>query len=515
MTDQILYKEAGIQTGIPGIQVQNKAVSGSRTRFLKLLASMFKIGLIGFGGGSALIPVIEEEVVGEQGLLSKEEYDEDVVAACVTPGALPVEIAAGNGRRAYGMTGMVLAAVMIALPGALITVLALSALSESNAQVLRIVRGLSIGLGAFISTLLISYAAKTQNTAAKAGKRTFLLSGAIMIGVFALTCGGNLFSMLGLEGTPVFGLSTIEVLALAFFSIFYMGGEVNRKRIAVTVLVGVLFILSVGKAGVLSSPALKWAVFAAMVLLSVYGIVKSVRQDNAETSANSEKEKKVKPDWKAPLKETAVWAAFLVVLSLPAVMVYGESLLYIGKGFLSSLISFGGGDAYLSVADGMFVEQEMVSRSRFYSTLVPIANALPGSILCKILSGVGYLIGIRAGRTAGYLTALAGFAVSVAASGMIFGVVCWLFRTFENITVFRQISKWIRPIISGLLLNVMLTMIRTNIETGALIGMGTIPVAAVTMGIAALDLFLLLKKKAGNVYLMILSAAAGMALLLI
>lgn len=513
MADQILYKEAGIQTGIPGIQVRNKAASGSRARFLKLLASMFKIGLIGFGGGSALIPVIEEEVVEEQGLISKAEYDEDVVAACVTPGALPVEIAAGNGRRAYGLTGMVLAAVMIALPGALITVLALSALSESNAQVLRVVRGLSIGLGAFISTLLISYAVKTQNTAAKAGKRTSLLSGVIMIGVFLLTCGGNIFSMFGLDGTPVFGLSTIEVLMLAFFSIFYMGGEVNRKKIAVTVLVGVLFILSVGKADIFSSPVVKWAVFAAMALLSVYGIIKSVRRDNAEAPSNAARQ--VKPDWKAPLKEAGVWAAFLVVLSLPAVIASGEGLLYIGKGFLSSLLSFGGGDAYLSVADGMFVEPEMISRSRFYSTLVPIANALPGSILCKILSGVGYLIGIRAGRTAGYLTALAGFAVSVAASGMIFGVVCWLFRTFENITVFRQISKWIRPIISGLLLNVMLTMIRTNIETGALIGMGTLLVAAVTIGIAAVDLFLLLKKKTGNVTLMIFSAAIGMVLLLI
>lgn len=510
MTDQILYSEAGIQTDV---QVSEKSAAGSHTRFLKLLASMFKIGLIGFGGGSALIPVIEEEVVEEQGLLSKEEYDEDVVAACVTPGALPVEIAAGNGRRAYGLTGMVLAAVMIALPGALITVLALSALSESNALVLRIVRGLSIGLGAFISTLLISYAAKTQSTAAKSGKRTLLLSGVIMVGVFLLTCGGNVFSIFGLEGVPIFGLSTIDVLMLAFFCIFYIGGRTNGKKIAVTAVIGALFILSFGKADVLSSSVAKGTLCIVMALLSVYGIVKSVKNDRAEVPAGVVEQ--MKPDWKAPLKEAGVWVMFLALLSLPAVMVSGESLLYIGRGFLSSLLSFGGGDAYLSVADGMFVEPEMVSRSRFYSTLVPIANALPGSILCKILSGVGYLIGIRAGRAAGYLTALAGFAVSVSASGMVFGVVCWLFRSFENITVFRQISRWIRPIISGLLLNVMLTMIRTNIETGALIGMGTFPAAAVTAGITAVDLFLLLKKKTGNVTLMILSAAIGMALLLI
>ena len=53
--------------------------------FWKLLQSILKISLLGFGGGSALIPVIEEEVVGK-GLVTREEYDEDVMAACMTQG---------------------------------------------------------------------------------------------------------------------------------------------------------------------------------------------------------------------------------------------------------------------------------------------------------------------------------------------------------------------------------------------------------------------------------------------
>ena len=40
----------------------------------KLLATMFKIGCIGFGGGTALVPVIESEVVYEKKLIDKEEY---------------------------------------------------------------------------------------------------------------------------------------------------------------------------------------------------------------------------------------------------------------------------------------------------------------------------------------------------------------------------------------------------------------------------------------------------------
>lgn len=66
------------------------------------IESMIKVGVIGFGGGNALIPVLEQEVVNEKKLVSKDEYDKSVIAATLTPGALPVEIASGiglHGRR--------------------------------------------------------------------------------------------------------------------------------------------------------------------------------------------------------------------------------------------------------------------------------------------------------------------------------------------------------------------------------------------------------------------------------
>lgn len=44
---------------------------------------MFKIGCIGFGGGTALVPVIESEVVYEK-LIDKDEYTKDVVVWLIT-----------------------------------------------------------------------------------------------------------------------------------------------------------------------------------------------------------------------------------------------------------------------------------------------------------------------------------------------------------------------------------------------------------------------------------------------
>ena len=50
--------------------------------------------------------------VYEKKLIDKDEYTKDVVVANITPGALPVEVAAGVGRKVCGIPGMLLSAVL-------------------------------------------------------------------------------------------------------------------------------------------------------------------------------------------------------------------------------------------------------------------------------------------------------------------------------------------------------------------------------------------------------------------
>lgn len=480
-------------------------------KFGRMLFSMLKIGVIGFGGGSALIPVIEDEVVREQKILSKNDYDEDVIAACVTPGALPVEIAAGNGLRTFGLKGMLLAAAAMAAPGALLTVLLLTVFSGAGVQSLNVIRYLSVGLGAFISSLLISYAVKTQACMARQGKRTAQTALLIMIGVFLLTCGKNVFAILGLNSKLFLSLSTVQVLALAFFGIFYTGCRFTKVHTAVSAVICVLFLLVSGETGAAVPGFLHTALYLLMTGLSLKGITESIRRDSRTSGTSGAPE----VNWKEPVRQTAVWLLFMTAAVLPAALYVRGSVMLAGKGFLSSLISFGGGDAYLSVADGMFVGHGMVSASDFYGTLVPVANVLPGSILCKILTGIGYFTGLNVSGTAagGWMTAIACLGVSIAASGMVFCWIRWLLNEFEEVSVFREISRWIRPIISGLLLNVMLTMIRTNIDTGSAVGVHAAAVVLITAVLIAGNLLLMRRKRAGNGILITASALTGALLL--
>src|SRR5690554_3998830 len=86
------------------------------------LRAMLKVGFIGFGGGSALIPVMERELVNDRGGLTEQEFVRDTVIANITPGALPVKLAALAGLRVRGpLTGLV-SAIAVALPSTALTV---------------------------------------------------------------------------------------------------------------------------------------------------------------------------------------------------------------------------------------------------------------------------------------------------------------------------------------------------------------------------------------------------------
>ena len=220
---------------------------------LKLMASIFKIGVVGFGGGTALIPVIEREVVEDQKIVEKSEYDKDVIVASITPGALPVEIATGLGKRAYGAKGMAIAAFLMAFPGVLMTVLMLSVLSKVDEKLFVQIECLSIGLTAFISCLLTQYAVKSMQEAKKESVKRFGRAFVIMIAVFILSCGKSVYNILGIKETPVFGLSTVQVLGIAFFGIFYTHCRFNIKNTLVSGITIILYILCVGKAGIIQN----------------------------------------------------------------------------------------------------------------------------------------------------------------------------------------------------------------------------------------------------------------------
>ena len=406
----------------------------------ELLFTMFKIGCIGFGGGTALVPVIESEVVYEKKLIDKDEYTKDVVVANITPGALPVEVAAGVGRKVCGIQGMLLSAVLMGLPGTFLTVLILMLINSSGERILQQILFASAGVTAYIIYMLLMYA---KGTFRECREKGMAKSGTVfMFLVFLLTSGKDVFQLFGINRTPVFDIATIDVLCAAFFIIFFTGGRFRWSRIILSTVITVAYCLCVGQMHLISSSKVLFGLRLTMIALSIYGLCNGI-------------EGKISFSWKALKKlvqEELGWTLLLMLLSVPALLCFGNTLRFAVRGLISAVLSFGGGDAYLAVANGMFVNTGMISHDEFYFQIASVANGLPGSILCKILAGVGYILGCQDGGVwCGIFVALCGFACSIAASGSWFAFICQHFHAVSECESCRMV--WLAESRNGIIDN--------------------------------------------------------------
>jgi len=453
-----------------------------------LVKVMFKIGCIGFGGGSALIPVLEKEAVTKKSLVSKDEFDRNVVVASITPGALPVEIASGIGLSVASYPGMVIAAMAMALPGAIVTVLLLTLFANMEAEALRFVSYIAVPVSVYIIYMLVQYMKKAvyfgDANVDKAYKWQLLT---VLLLVFVLNGGKEIYTLTGIEALTFLDLSSIQILGMAFFAIFFLTGGIAWWKATITLVICLAYSVCAGKNGI-EYPMIENGLKITMFILGGYGVIASFRRQQTSWNVN----------WAKLWKCLGVWIAVLFVMIAPACIACDRTPGYIGNGMLSSLMSFGGGDAYLSVAEGLFVQSEMISEAVFYGQLVVIVNVLPGSILCKTLAGVGYIIGY--GVTGNVLVAIAmavaGFGVSVFGSCSISVSCLHLYSGLEHLEVFQNIKRWVRPIIGGTLLSICLSMLAKIVSTGE--GAGIHAMWMVLISVAIFAVLEIINKKLGK-----------------
>lgn len=87
--------------------------------YLQLFLSFFKIGLFGFGGGLAILSLIQMEVE-QYGWMSQQEFVDIVAVSQVTPGPIGINCATYVGYTTAGIWGSVLATTAIILPSLII-----------------------------------------------------------------------------------------------------------------------------------------------------------------------------------------------------------------------------------------------------------------------------------------------------------------------------------------------------------------------------------------------------------
>ena len=92
-------------------------------KFFTLFASFFKIGLFTFGGGYAMIPIIQHEVIEHRRWIAKSEFLDLLTLAQSAPGPISLNTSVFVGYKLYGYKGAFTALLGVVLPSFVIILL--------------------------------------------------------------------------------------------------------------------------------------------------------------------------------------------------------------------------------------------------------------------------------------------------------------------------------------------------------------------------------------------------------
>lgn len=92
-------------------------------KFFTLFASFFKIGLFTFGGGYAMIPIIQHEVIEHRRWIAKSEFLDLLTLAQSAPGPISLNTSVFVGYKLYGYRGAFTALLGVVLPSFVIILL--------------------------------------------------------------------------------------------------------------------------------------------------------------------------------------------------------------------------------------------------------------------------------------------------------------------------------------------------------------------------------------------------------
>ena len=94
-------------------------------KLLELFVAFAKVGVMTFGGGYAMIPILEREIVDRQGWASGEELMDYYAVGQCTPGVIAVNTATFIGYSVAGVPGGIVATLGVVFPSlVIITVIA-------------------------------------------------------------------------------------------------------------------------------------------------------------------------------------------------------------------------------------------------------------------------------------------------------------------------------------------------------------------------------------------------------
>jgi chromate transporter len=161
--------------------------------YLSIVWAFLNVGVFTFGGGYAMIPIVERELIKKRGWITMDEVMDYYTISQITPGLIGVNLSTFVGCKQKGALGGVLATIGFILPGA--TLIAAAALFLSNFAGIPAVQHAFAGIRVAVAALIVDTVIKMVKGVFKDAKAV-----AIYVIVFGM-------SVLPVQGGRLLGIA--------------------------------------------------------------------------------------------------------------------------------------------------------------------------------------------------------------------------------------------------------------------------------------------------------------------
>lgn len=129
-------------------------------KIIEMFIAIFKIGAFTFGGGYAMIPLIEEEIVNNKKWMTKDEFMDILVISQSFPGALAINCSTFVGYKIAGPIGGIVAILAVVMPSFLIilTVAMFFMQFRDNVYVNKVFNGINAAVPVLVLIAVVSLA---------------------------------------------------------------------------------------------------------------------------------------------------------------------------------------------------------------------------------------------------------------------------------------------------------------------------------------------------------------------
>ena len=138
-------------------------MKGKIRQYLELYLAFVKIGAFTFGGGLAMMPIMQRELIEKRGWVTEEELIDYFAIGQSTPGIIAVNVATFVGYKRLGWFGGIIGTLGVVTPSWVIIMLLAGAISSVDKYPVaqKALRGINVAVAALLTSVIVKFSKKT------------------------------------------------------------------------------------------------------------------------------------------------------------------------------------------------------------------------------------------------------------------------------------------------------------------------------------------------------------------